>query len=76
LIEKATLLFGERILPFDVPAAKAYATIVSRGGRAGRAIGIADGQIAAIAATRDFIVATRNAGPFQAGGVRVIDPWT
>jgi toxin FitB len=75
LVEKAALLFGERVLPFDIDAAKAYAAVMSRCQRAGRRVGTADGQIAAIASTHRLAVATRDAAPFEAAGVKVIDPW-
>jgi predicted nucleic acid-binding protein len=48
--------------------------LVARG-IAGRAISVADGQIAAIAAVHGFTVATRDANPFVAAGVPIIDPW-
>lgn len=41
----------------------------------GKAIGKAHGYIAATAATRAFIVATRDVAPFQAAGLKVINPW-
>lgn len=75
LTEVVSGLFGSRILPFDQAAAKAYALVVSRARTAGRAIGAADGQIAAIALVHGFTVATRDAAPFEAAGVPVIDPW-
>ena len=75
LVEKAALLFDERMLPFDVEAAKAYATVMSRCQRAGRRIGTADGQIAAIATVHGFAVATRDAALFEAAGTKVINPW-
>lgn len=65
-------LFGERIVPFDLGAAKAYAEIVGRARRRGHAISVADAQIAAIAAARRFSVATRDEAPFDAAGVPVI----
>jgi hypothetical protein len=34
-----------------------------------------DGYIAAIAASRGFIVASRDTAPYQAVGVSVINPW-
>jgi predicted nucleic acid-binding protein len=76
LATRATALFGSRVLPFDTAAATAYADVVSRARTAGRAIGVADGQIAAIAAAKDLIVATRDLAPFEAAGVPVINPWT
>ena len=68
-------LFGGRILPFDAPAAAAYATIVGRARTAGRLVSVGDGQVAAIATMRGFAVATRDTAPFVASGVRVINPW-
>jgi toxin FitB len=72
---QVTALFGTRLLPFDVSAAEAFATIVSRARASGLAIGVADGQIAATAAVHGLIVATRDAAPFLAAGLAVIDPW-
>jgi hypothetical protein len=43
-------LFAGRILSFDLPAARAYAAIMGAARARGLAIGLADGQIAAIAA--------------------------
>jgi predicted nucleic acid-binding protein len=68
-------LFGERILPFDTAASRAYATLRARAGAAGKAIGTVDGFIAAIAATKGFAVASRDTGPFEAAGLNVINPW-
>ncbi len=75
LEDKAAALFGPRLLPFDTAAARAYADIISRARTAGRAIGVADGQIAAIAAACGLIVATRDTAPFEAAGVAVVNPW-
>ncbi|MGH2388570.1 MAG: type II toxin-antitoxin system VapC family toxin [Chloroflexota bacterium] len=75
LAELMTRLFGSRVLPFDQQAAVAYAPVVSRARAGGTIISVADGQIAAIAAGRGFAVATRDATPFVAAGVPVIDPW-
>ena len=62
--------FGERILPFDRAAARAYAEIA-----AGRPIGEADCQIAAISRQRGAVLVTRNVRDFQGTGVEVVDPW-
>lgn len=75
LSEFLSNVFAGRILPFDEVAAEAYATLVSRARRAGRALSVGDAQIAAIATTRNFIVATRDTTPFVAAGVTVINPW-
>jgi len=71
-----TRLFGTRILPFDMPAARAYAQLAAGSRSRGRMVGLADGQIAAIAFSRGYTVATRDTGPFRAMGVPVIDPWS
>ena len=69
--------FGDaRMLSFDAPAARQFAILVARARLAGHAIAVADGQIAAIAATRGFAVATRDTAPFVAAGIPVINPWT
>jgi predicted nucleic acid-binding protein len=75
LTELMVGLFGPRILPFDQQAAMAYAPLVGRARAAGRAISVADGQIASIAAVHGFTVATRDTAPFLAAGVPVINPW-
>jgi predicted nucleic acid-binding protein len=75
LTELLVQLFGPRILPFDQQAATVYATRVSRARASGRAISMADGQIAAIAAVHGFTVATRDTAPFIAAGVPVVNPW-
>jgi len=69
-------LFGERIVPFDTRAAETYPRIVIRARQHGHPIAVADAQIAAIAASRQFSVATRDVAPFQAAGIPVINPWT
>ena len=68
-------LFGDRVLPFDLDAATLYATRISKARAAGRAISMADGQMAAIAAAHGFTVATRDTAPFVAAGVPVVCPW-
>lgn len=75
LAELIAGLFGSRILAFDESAAKLYASLVGGARAAGRVVGVADGQIAAIAAAHGFAVATRDAPPFRAVGVPVINPW-
>jgi len=68
-------LFGSRILSFDTKAALAYAAIFAQTRSSGFAIGVGDGQIAAIAHVHGYTVATRDTGPFLAADVPVIDPW-
>ena len=68
--------FGERILPFDSAAARDYAEIAAERRRAGRPIGEADCQIAAISHSRGAVLVTRNVRDFEDTGVDVVDPWT
>ena len=75
LEERVLPMFGSRILPLDAKSTDAYATICVRASAVGKGIGIADAYIAAIAATRGFIVATRDTDPFIAAGLPVINPW-
>jgi predicted nucleic acid-binding protein len=67
--------FEDRILPFDVAATVAYARIRAKAKADGKAIGVADGFIAAIAAQHGFAVATRDTSPFEAAGIPVVNPW-
>ena len=67
--------FGPRILPFGHEEAIQYSLLVPRANKAGFMISIADAQIAAIAASRSFTVATRDTKPFIAAGIPVINPW-
>lgn len=67
--------FEGRILAFDMEATTAYARIRAKAKAEGKAIGIADGFIAAIAAQHGFAVATRDTAPFEAAGIPVINPW-
>ncbi|MEW5891136.1 MAG: type II toxin-antitoxin system VapC family toxin [Pseudomonadota bacterium] len=68
-------LFGDRVLSFDLDAARHYAELAVTARTAGLGFPTPDGYIAAIAASRGFIVASRDRGPYQAAGLKVIDPW-
>ena len=68
-------LFGERVLPFDTDAARHFAELAVTARSAGKGFPTPDGYIAAIAASRGFIVATRDVSSFQAAGLKVINPW-
>ena len=68
-------LFRDRVLPFDIDAARCYAELAVTAKTGGRGFPTPDGYIAAIAASRNFIVASRDTAPFEAAGVSVINPW-
>ena len=67
--------FSGRILPFDSPAAIAFAEIAAERRQAGRPISQADAQIAAIARSRGAALATRNAPDFEGCGIEIVNPW-
>jgi toxin FitB len=68
-------LFRDRVLPFDMDAAACYADLAVTAKNSGRGFPTPDGYIAAIAASRGFMVASRDTAPFAAVGVKVINPW-
>lgn len=77
---KAQIMFEEdfagRCLPFDAAAASTYAHIVATRTRAGSPISVEDAQIAAIALTNRFVLATRNVHDYkQIDGLDVHNPW-
>lgn len=79
LTEAIEAIFREdlrgRVLPFDSAAAKAYAPMVAGRRAAGRPISQMDAQIAAIAASREATLASRNVVDFEACGVHVSNPF-
>jgi hypothetical protein len=68
-------MYKGRILNFDLDAAKTYAQLAVLAKSKGQGFPATDGYIAAIAAAKQFIVASRDTGPFSAAGVEVINPW-
>jgi predicted nucleic acid-binding protein len=68
-------LFADRVLPFDIDAARQYADLAVKARAAGKGFPTPDGYIAAIAASKGFVVASRDTSAFDAAGVEVIDPW-
>jgi predicted nucleic acid-binding protein len=69
-------LFGTRILPFELNAARCYAALAVKARSAGQGFPTPDGYIAAIAAANGLIVASRDTSAFQAAGLAVINPWS
>ena len=69
-------LFNDRVLPFDTDAARCYAELAVMAKTSGRGFPTPDGYIAAIAASRGFIVASRDTAPFEATGIPIINPWS
>lgn len=74
-LDRVLALFRGRVLAFDHDAARRYAEMAVAARVAGRPMPVADGYIAATAASHGFAVATRNARDLQGIGPDVIDPW-
>jgi predicted nucleic acid-binding protein len=68
-------LFRDRVLPFDTDAARRYAELAVMAKTSGRGFSTPDGYIAAIAASRSFMVASRDTAPYAAAHVPVVNPW-
>lgn len=69
------LAFGERILTFDLPAARLYGEIRASRRAQGHPMSDFDAQIAAIARARSSALATRNIKDFEDCGVELINPF-
>lgn len=67
--------FSERILSFNLASSQFYSELMVRARVSGRTIGTSDGYIAATAAANGLAVATRDTSPFEAAGLKVINPW-
>ncbi len=67
--------FVGRVLPFDLACTSAYAELLVAVCKAGNGIEAFDACIAAVALVNGFTVATRDASPFRAAGLTVINPW-
>jgi predicted nucleic acid-binding protein len=68
-------IFEGRVLPFDVDAARHYAELAVTARSGGRGFPTPDGYVAAIAASRGFMVASRDTAPYLSGGLQVLNPW-
>lgn len=64
-----------RVLPFDIPAAEAAASLAAARMKKGRPVDVRDTQIAGIALARKATVATHNLRHFVDLSVPVVDPW-
>jgi predicted nucleic acid-binding protein len=64
-----------RVLDFDTASAAAWARLLARLKKKGRAMPIKDSLIAATALTHGLTVATRNVADFRAAGVSIENPF-
>jgi predicted nucleic acid-binding protein len=73
--EIGSVIFQNRILPFDTRAARAAAELTATRRKHRRSIGFQDTFIAGIALSRQATLATRNLKDFRDAGVPLVDPW-
>lgn len=70
-LDQVLAAYGDRILPFDLAAARRWGQLSAVIGSNG-----ADLQIAATALERGLTVVTRNVSDFEPAGVAVLNPFT
>jgi toxin FitB len=75
-LEFGSVIFDDRILTFDLRAARAAAQLAADRARKGRSVDSRDTFIAGIALSRAATLATRNTRDFSDAGIPLIDPWT
>ena len=68
-------LYGERVLPFDVAAARLAGKLTDKAPAAGHSPGVAAIAIATTAESRSLTVLTHNLRHFAPLGISVIDPF-
>ena len=74
LLHEVLPVFGERILPFDVPAALQWGTFIGDGERTGTVPSNDDAKIAAVAVVQGLTIVTANERDFAALGVPIVNP--
>ena len=68
--------FTQRVLSFDESAARIYGEVMCHRKEMGRPMSNLDGQIASIARSRGFNLATRNIKDFEHCQIELINPFT
>jgi predicted nucleic acid-binding protein len=69
------LRYSDRTVAFGAAAAMRYGRMLAAVVASGRAMSLADAQIAAIALSQPAVVATRNMADFEPSGVDLVNPW-
>lgn len=68
--------FASRILPVDASVAEKWGEIAAEAGRAGRAVHVIDGLLAATGVVFGLVVVTRNIADFEMTTAPVLNPWS
>jgi hypothetical protein len=74
-IDQLIQLFENRILSFDLDAARSYSQLALRARTEGLGFPTPDAYIAGIAGSKRLMVASRDTGPYTSVGLPVINPW-
>jgi len=74
-LRRLVVEFADRLVDFNVKAARTYGRILATTRRAGRPMTVPDALIAAIAEANGCALATRNVRNFATTGLDLIDPW-
>ena len=67
--------FAPRLVPVNEAVAERWGELSASARRAGRALHVVDGLLAATAMAHDMPLVTRNVKDFEATGVPLLDPW-
>jgi toxin FitB len=73
--ERVLAIYADRVLPFDLAAARVAGALSDAARAAGQHPGFADVAIAAIARARELAVVTLNRRHFDPLGVEVVNPF-
>ena len=68
-------LYGDRVIPFDIDAARAAGPLMDKARATGQSPGFADLAIAATAVSRSLTVLTRNLRHFAPLDIPAVDPF-
>ena len=67
--------YGDSIIPFDLPVAKAWGEIMAAADRTGRPRPSLDAQIVATALVHGLVIVTRNVSDMNFAGAKVVNTW-
>ncbi|HEX8455672.1 MAG TPA: type II toxin-antitoxin system VapC family toxin [Longimicrobium sp.] len=74
-LEEIPTEYRDRVIPVDVPIARAWGRIADEGRRAGRELSVPDGILVATAVIHDMVLVTRNERHFRDRGIQILNPW-
>ena len=69
------VLYGDRVLPLDLPVMMTWGALVARMEANGQLIPVIDSLLAATATHHGLTMATRNVRDFKPTGITIVNPW-